>query len=152
MPVSTPGEVKDVEMIGSWFIVQLDNGIDGAFTDVSGLGFEMEVVEKTDTTLKGDTRTRKRPGTTKYQAITLKRTLSADKKFWEWAKKIRNGNLDYRTNGSISITDMAGTELSRWTFTNVWPSKWSASDLDVGSDDLMTEEVTLAVEALERTK
>ncbi len=152
MPVSTPGEVQDVEMIGSWFIVKLDNGIEGFFTDASGLSFEMEVIEKTDSTLKGDTRTRKRPGTTKYGNITLKRTLSADKKFWDWAKKIRDGKLDYRTNGSIAITDMAGTELSRWTFTNVWPSKWSASDLDVGSDDLMTEEVTLAVEALERTK
>ena len=48
--------------------------------------------------------------------------------------------------------DMAGTELGRWTFTNVWPSKWSASDLDVGSDDLMTEEITLAVEELKRDK
>ena len=52
----------------------------------------------------------------------------------------------------LVISDMSGAELSRWTFNNVWPSKWSASDLDVGSDDLMTEEVTLAVEELIRNK
>ena len=152
MPVTTPGEIKDVEMIGSWFAVELKNGITGYFTDASGLALEIEVVEKTDTTEKGDTRTRKRPGTAKFGDITLKRTMSPDKKFWEWAKMIRDGKMDYRTDGSIVIYDMGGTELSRYTFRNAWPSKWSASDLDVGSDDLMTEEVTLAVEELVRNK
>lgn len=152
MPVTTPGDAKDVEIVGSWFSVKLDNGIEGYFTDASGLGYEIEVVEKTETSEKGDTRTRKRPGTTKYQDITLKRTMSPDKGFWTWAKSIRDGELAYRTNGSIVMYDMGGAELSRWTFTNVWPSKWSASDLDVGSDDLMTEEVTLAVEELVRNK
>jgi phage tail-like protein len=150
MPVTTAGETKDVELVGSWFHIKLDNGIEGFFTDASGFGYEVEVVEKTDTST--DTRTRKRPGTTKYQDITLKRTLSPDKKFWNWAKSIRDGTLEYRTNGAVVISDMSGKELSRWTFTNVWPSKWSASDLDVGSDDLMTEEVTLAVEELRRDK
>jgi phage tail-like protein len=150
MPVTTPGEVKDVELIGSWFSIELDNGITGQFTDASGFGYEMEVVEITDSSK--DTRTRKRPGTTKYQEITLKRTLSPDKKFWNWAKSIRDGKPDFRTNGAVVVYDIAGQELSRWSFTNVWPSKWSASDLDVGSDDLMTEEVTLAVESLERIK
>ncbi|MET0147113.1 MAG: phage tail protein, partial [Ilumatobacteraceae bacterium] len=68
------------------------------------------------------------------------------------AKSIRDGTLEYRTNGALVVSDMSGKELSRWTFNNVWPSKWSASDLDVGSDDLMTEEITLAVEELIRTK
>ncbi len=150
MPVTTPGDVKDAELVGSWFVIKLDNGIDGVFTDASGFGYEMEVVETTVSTSKGDTRTQKRPGTAKYQDITLKRNLGPDKKFWNWIKSIRDGKLDYRTNGSMVIYDMSGAELSRWTFTNVWPSKWSASDLDVGSDDLMTEEVTLAVEELVR--
>src|SRR4051812_28835592 len=101
MPVTTPGEVKDQELTGSWFTVELDNGISGFFTDASGFAYEVEVVEKTDAGVSGDTRTRKRPGTTKYQDITLKRTLSPDKKFWEWAKKIRDGNLQYRTNGAL---------------------------------------------------
>lgn len=150
MPVTTPGETKDIELVGSWFTIEMDNGIKGNFTDASGFGYEMEVVEKTESTAKGDTRTRKRPGTAKYQDITLKRTLSPDKAFWNWAKSIRDGQLEYRTNGSLFIYDMGGTLLSSWTFTNVWPSKWSASDLDVGTDDLMTEEITLAVEGLER--
>jgi phage tail-like protein len=148
MPTTSPGEVKDVELVGSWFSVELENGIEGHFSEVGGLNVDVEVVEVTDA--KSDTVTRKRPGTTTYNDITLKRTLSPDKSFWDWVKKIRDGNLDYRTNGSIVIHNMAGDEVARWNMTNVWPSKWSASDLDVGSDDLMQEDVTLQVELLEK--
>jgi phage tail-like protein len=148
MPVTSPGALQDAEYIGSWFTIELDNGIDGFWTDASGLAIEIEVVEKTDSAT--DTITRKRPGTTKYQEITLKRTLSPDKKFWSWAKSIRDGSKDYRTKGAIVLHDISGGETGRWTFENAWPSKWSASDLDVGSDDLMVEEVTLQVELLKR--
>ncbi len=150
MPITAPGNVQDVELIGSWFGVEFDNGISGYFSEAGGLAVDVEVIEYTDAST--DTQTRKRPGTTKYNEVTLKRTLTPDKSFWDWAKKIRDGNLEYRTNGAIVVFDMSGAELGRWTLTNVWPSKWSASDLDVGTDDLMTEDITLQVELVERTK
>ena len=150
MPVTSPGPLQDAEYVGSWFSVELDNGIQGFFTDVGGLAIEIGVVEKTDT--MKDTTTRKRPGTTNYQDISLKRTLSADKAFWNWIKSIRDGKKEYRTKGAVVLYDIAGTEIGRWTFENAWPSKWSASDLDVGTDDLMTEEVTLTIELLKREK
>lgn len=150
MPVTSPGALQDVEYIGSWFSLELDNGIEGYFSEIGGLAIEVEVVELTDSVK--DTTTRKRPGTTKYQEITLKRTLSPDKKFWEWAKSIRDGKNDFRTKGAIVLYDITGTEIGRWTIENCWPSKWSASDLDVGSDDLMKEDITLQVELLKREK
>jgi len=150
MPTTSPGELTDIELVGSWFSVELDNGISGYFSEVGGLAVDVEVIEFTDTAV--DTVTRKRPGTTKYNEVTLKRTLSPDKTFWEWVKKIRDGDMAYRTDGAVVVFDMSGKEIGRWTMTNVWPSKWSASDLDVGSDDLMQEDVTLQVEMLERVK
>jgi phage tail-like protein len=150
MPVTSPSALQDAEYIGSWFTVELDNGITGNFTDASGLAIDVAVVEKTDTDAKGDTMTRRRPGTVSYGEIALKRTLTKDKKFWEWAKSIRDGKKDFRTKGAIVLHDIAGTEMGRWTFENAWPSKWSASDLDVGSDDLIVEEVTLQIELLVR--
>lgn len=149
MAVVSPGDVQDAELIGSWFEVTLDNGITGQFSDASGLAIEIEVVEATLSSK--DTATRKRPGTTKYTELTLKRTLSPDKAFWEWAKSIRDGSTEFRTDGAVMLYDISGnTVIGNWTFTNAWPSKWSASDLDVGTDDLMQEEVTLQVEMLER--
>jgi phage tail-like protein len=148
MAPKLPGALQDVEYVSSWFGVELDNGITGFFKEISGLAIEVNVVEITDSSI--DTQTRKRPGTTKYTDITLKRTLSPDKKFWDWAMSIRDGNKDYRTKGAIVLYDIALTEIGRWTFENAWPSKWSASDLDVGSDDPITEEVVLSVEFLKR--
>lgn len=151
MAVVSPGILEDAELIGSWFEVKLDNGITGMFSDVSGLSIEIEVVE--NTMAQKDTNLRKRPGTTKYSEITLKRTLSPDQAFWKWAKSIRDGDPKFRTNGAILLYDIsAKNPIGNWKFTNAWPSKWSASDLDVGTDDLMQEEVTLQVELLEREK
>lgn len=148
MATVVTGALQDEELIGSWFTVKLDNGVTGKFSDVSGLTIEVQVVETTlsDT----DTATRKRPGTTKYQEINLKRTLSPDKGFWNWAKSIRDGKKDFRTSGAIMLFDISGAMIGNWTFQNAWPSKWSASDLSVDTDDLMQEEVTLQVELLER--
>ena len=148
MAVTSEGTIADEELVGSWFSVELDNGIQGEFSEVGGLDYETVVVEFTDANT--DTASRKRPGTTSYSDLTLKRTLTADKAFWDWAKKIRDGNTDYRTNGSVVVYDMGGTEKVRWTVTNVWPSKWSASDLDVGSADLMQEDITLQCELVKR--
>ncbi len=150
MPVTSPGAVEDLEYIGSWFSVEFDNKIEGNFTEVTGLNVSIQVVSFQDS--NKDTVTRKRPGTTTYSEITLKRTLSPDKTFWEWAKKIRDGGKDYRTNGAIVLHDISGAESGRWSFQNAWPSKWAASDLTVGTDDPMIEQVTLQVELLTRDK
>ncbi|MAT04828.1 MAG: hypothetical protein CL424_07275 [Acidimicrobiaceae bacterium] len=148
MAVISPGPVQDEELIGSWFEVTLDNGVSGMFSDVSGLAIEVQVVEQTLSST--DTATRKRPGTAKYNEITLKRTLSPDKGFWNWAKSIRDGKADFRTNGAVMLYDISGAIIGNWKFENAWPSKWSASDLSVDTDDLMQEEVTLQVELLTR--
>ena len=150
MPVTTPGEVKDVELIGSWFFIKLDNGIEGFFTDASGFGYEVEVVEKTDaSTDTSDAQASRHDEVPGHHAQA--RSVGRQ-------EVLGLGEVDPRRHARLphqrlaGLSDMSGTELSRWTFNNVWPSKWSASDLDVGSDDLMTEEVTLAVEELIRNK
>jgi len=144
------GPTKDVEYLGGWFSVEIKGATLGAFTDASGLNVEVNVVEITDA--NKDTSTRKTPGVAKYGEISLKRKLSSDKTFWNWAKSIRDGAEEFRKDGSIVIHNIAGKEIGRWNFTNAWPSKWSASDLDVGSDDPMEEEITLSIEYLERVK
>jgi phage tail-like protein len=150
MALVTPGDVTDAELIGSWFGIKLDNGITGTFSDVKGLSIEINVI--TITNSDKDTFTRNRPGTTKYQQLTLTRTLSADKSFWNWVKDIRDGKDKFRTTGAIMLYDITGKMIGNWTFANAWPSKWSASDLSVGTDDPMQETVELQIELLKREK
>jgi len=95
MAATAAGLLEDAELMSSWFSVELDNGITGEFSEVGGLDYEVAMVETTVTGPTGDTKTIKRPGTTSYTDLTLKRPLSPDKSFWDWAKKIRDGGLDF---------------------------------------------------------
>ncbi|MEO5724704.1 MAG: phage tail protein, partial [Ilumatobacteraceae bacterium] len=137
--------------LGSQFSLELKGVELARFQAVSGLSWETEMVEFKDVTVTGKVTTRKRPGQTKYGDITLKRGLSADTALLDWYKGVLDGKVE-RKDGSIVVYDMTGTELDRWNFERAWPSKWSASDLDAGSDTVMIEELTIAIEHLERKK
>ena len=139
----------DAEHLGSQFALELDGVELARFTGCSGLTVNTEVVEYQDTLASGRVVTRKRPGRTSYDDIVLKRGLSASKSLTDWHQKVLDGKVE-RQNGSIVVYDSAGTEVDRWNFEAGWPSVWSASDLDAGSDDVMIEELTIAHELLKR--
>lgn len=151
MPLKLPGELDHIEQLVSFFEVEI-LGAKTTWTDVSGLAIEVGVVDQAVSGPKGDTIIKKVMGTTTYGDITLKRNLSADKTFYTWAHQVAKGGMGFRKDGSIVVFMSDGTEAGRWTFTMAFPKKWSVSDLDVGSDDPMVEEVTLAIESLQRVK
>lgn len=151
MAATTEIGKKNDPLIGSIFDVHLDNGVKGAFTEAAGLGVEVSVQKSTQTLKDGKLVTLNRPGTADYQDITLKRTFTADKSFWNWIKEVADGKVrGARTQGAIVMYDSEGKTVGSWSFLEAWPSKWSVSDLDAGSDDLMIESVTLTIEMLKR--
>jgi phage tail-like protein len=139
----------DSEYLGSQFGLEIDGVELARFTAVSGLGYESEVVTFQDTLADGKVITRKRPGRISFPDIVLKRGLSADNSLVEWYQTVVDGQVE-RKSGSVVIYDQTSTEIGRWNFENGWIAKWSASDLDAGSDDIMIEEVTIAHEYMER--
>ncbi len=152
MAAVAPGPVEDDLLVGSWFTLELKKATISGITEIGGLAVELEVVDYTQVLAGGVTLSKKRPGAAKYGEISLKRPLTADKSLWKWAKDIRDGKKDYRADGAIVLYDISNKEVDRWTFVNAWPSKWSASDLDAGTDDPIMEEVTLVIEHLQREK
>jgi phage tail-like protein len=139
----------DLEYLGSQFGLEIDGVELARFTGISGLGYESEVVTFQDTLADGKIVTRKRPGRISFPDIVLKRGLSADNALVDWYQTVVNGAVE-RKSGSIVIYDQTSTEIGRWNFENAWISKWSASDLDAGTDDIMIEEITIAHEYMER--
>ena len=152
MAAVSAGAKVDNLLVGSWFSIELDKATITGITEITGLAVEIDVVDYTQVTTGGVTVNKKRPGTAKYSEVGIKRPLSADKSLWQWCKSIRDGKDDYRADGAIVLYNIGNKEVGRWTFVNAWPSKWSASDLDVGSDDLIQEEVVLQIEHLTRNK
>ncbi len=145
-----PEDAKhDQEFVGSQFTLEIGGVELARFQAVSGLNWETEVIEFKDTTKEGKVIIRKRPGQTKFPDVTFKRGMSADGNLLKWYKTVMDGKVE-RKEGSIVVYDLSGTEIDRWNFEGAWPSKWSASDLEAGSDSVMIEEVTMAVEHIER--
>jgi len=147
-PVISPA--KDKQLVGSWFYVEIPGLTMEAITEAAGLEMEIDAAEFTQATKDGRQITKKMPGAGKFGEITLKRPLGTDKSFYNWMKKITDGNAEFRVDGSIVLYDIANKEAGRWNFLNAWPSKWSASDLDVGTDDPVMEELTIQIEFLKR--
>jgi len=148
------GEKTTELVLNGWFDVEVDHPAVKAggktWTNVSGLALEIGVIEKTYTDKTGKRYTSKAAGSTSYGEINMKRNLSTDKGFWDWIKEIRDGKTAFRHSGSIVLYSTDAKEIGRWTFDNAWPSKWSATDLDAGSDDVVVEEVVLQIEMLKR--
>lgn len=150
MTTIVPSDATQTAIISSTFAVDFGT-IKGMFTEASGLSMDIEEVKSTRVTADGKSVTRFSPGTVKYATITLKREFSGSREFWNWHDDMCKGKRAY-TDGAIVMYDLDGSEVDRWNILRAWPSKWSVSDLDAGGDDVMTEEIELQIEHLERKK
>lgn len=130
------------------FVVEIEGVTVGRFKAVEGLDSETEVIEYQD----GDDLTlRKRPGRTKYSNVTLKRGYmdEGQDELWIWRKKVIEGKVE-RKSGSVILQNDHGKNIVRYNFFEAWPCKWKGWDLDGKGTDVVTEEVELAVEYIER--
>lgn len=135
------------------FAVEVDGVTIGYYKEASGLTSEVEVIEHQVVNEKGQQVTQKIAGHAQTGEVTLKKSLEDDKYLYDWFKEVTDGNVSgYRRNGSIVLYTVDGSETARWNFTNGWPKSYGASDLDAGGDDIITEEVTITHEGMERVK
>lgn len=129
------------------FLVEIDGIVQGGFSEASGFGSDVEVVEYRE---GGDPATvRKLPGKTSYPDVTLKWGITDSRELYDWHFAAVNGLID-RRNGSIILLDDVGDEKVRWNFFNAWPSKWDGPDFNATGKDVAIETLTLACERVER--
>lgn len=129
------------------FTIEIDGISRGDFQEVSGLESTIEVVEYRE---GGDpTTTRKLPGRTSYSNITLKWGMADDTDLYQWHRDAINGNVA-RRDGSIVLRDARGAEVSRWNFSQAWPTKWTGPPLNAQGNDVAIETLELAHHGVER--
>jgi phage tail-like protein len=100
----------------------------------------------------------KQPGLTKFTSVTLKRGVSHDTAFINWAKNISahspnrdSTRSDFRKDISIEVYDEAGKLVSSYLLTRSFPSKISAADLKADGNEVAIETIELTHEGLEIT-
>jgi phage tail-like protein len=129
------------------FVVEIDHVQHGGFARVKGVAREVKV----DTYHEGGLNEfeHKLAGQTVYGNIILERGL-VDDYLWSWHDQAAEGQIQ-RRDLTISVRDVAGqTEAWRWIVDGAFPVKWTGTDLDAASAQVLVESVELAHRGFKR--
>jgi len=140
------------------FRVKWDGRYVAGVSKVSALKRTTEVVEHRE---GGDPSTsRKSPGRTKYEAITLERGVTHDVEFEQWANKVWNFGSglgeevsleDYRKDLLIEVYNEAGQLALAYKVFRCWVSEYqSLPDLDANANAVAIQHIKLENEGIER--
>ena len=125
-----------------------EGAIVGGFSDVSGLGMELNYAEYRNGNERFNT-VRKVPNTNKLDDVTLKRGLVGSVDLFNWLKTVRDGTADARSI-SITLMDEARTPVATWRLRRAQPKKWVGPTLAAkGGSDVAMEELHLVHEGIE---
>jgi len=140
------------------FRVKWDAKYVAGVSKVSSLKRTTEVVKHRE---GGDpSSSRKSPGRTEYEAITLERGVTHDKEFEQWANKVWNYGSglgsevslkDFRKDIIIEVYNEAGQLAFAYKVYRCWVSEFQAlSDLDANANAVAIQHLKLENEGWER--
>jgi phage tail-like protein len=140
------------------FRVKWDGRYVAGVSKVGALKRTTEMVEHRE---GGDPSTsRKSPGRTKYEAITLERGVTHDLEFERWANKVWNFGSglgqevslkDFRKDISIELYNEAGQKVLAYNVFRCWVSEFqSLPDLDANANAIAIQTMKLENEGWER--
>jgi phage tail-like protein len=140
------------------FRVKWDGRYVAGISKVSALKRTTEVVKHRD---GGDpSSTRKSPGRTEFEAITLERGVTHDAEFEKWANKVWNFGAglgaetslkDFRKDLIIELYNEAGQVVLAYRVFRAWVSDFQAhADLDANANAVLIQSIKLENEGWER--
>jgi phage tail-like protein len=100
------------------------------------------------------------PGLTRYEPIVIKRGITQDRAFEQWANLVWEygqgaGNevklSSYRKDVIVDLYNEAGQKVMSWVVYRAWPSEYVALEvLDANKGDIAVESITLQHEGWQR--
>jgi len=140
------------------FRVKWDGRYVAGISKVGSLKRTTEVVKHRE---GGDpSSTRKSPGRTEYEAITLERGVTHDKEFEQWANRVWNFGSglgaevslkDFRKDVLIELYNEAGQLVLTYKIYRCWVSDFQAqADLDANANAVLIQNIKLENEGWER--
>jgi len=103
---------------------------------------------------------RKSPGRTEYEAVTLERGVTHDKEFEQWANKVWNFGSglgaevslkDFRKDILLEVYNEAGQLVITYKIYRCWVSEFqSLADLDANANAVLIQHIKLENEGWER--
>ena len=128
--------------------VEIDGATIGTLRSCEEFGSETAVLQVTSG--NGGTVT-KVPGATTFLNIVCSASLTTDKTLANWRKLVENGDIAAaRKNGALIMLDSVGQEITRYNFTNGWPSSLKVKWEGAAAGTPATETISIVIENLVR--
>lgn len=142
---------RDVPYAAFNFKVSYGGNINGAFSEVSGLGAEITIAEYRVGTQNGNYM-RKIPNINKTGDVTLKRGVIHYQDWKKWIDDVRNKGVAAQKDivDIILFDDTNKNEVEKWRLRGVVPIKYTGPALSAkGGTDVAIEELVLSSEKIE---
>jgi phage tail-like protein len=140
------------------FVVKFGNNVVAGISKVGGLKKTTEVVKHREGA--DPSTSRKSPGRTEFDAITLERGITADHEFEKWANQTwffqgktptESALANFRRDITIELRNEAGQPVVRYFVFRCWVSEYQAlPDLDANANAVALEHVKLENEGWKR--
>lgn len=131
---------------GFRYLVEIDGLISGAFLRVKGISREV----RHESYREGGVNDYEHKLLTQvtYPVVVFERGLALDD-LWQWAQAAADGDITRRTV-RVRLQDEGGINAWAWQIEHAVPVKWSSSDLDASSSQVVMETLELAHHGLRR--
>lgn len=130
----------------------ISRSVDASFKEVSGITMEMgteEITEGGNNSFK-----HKVPTSVKFSNLVLKRGLvPKNSQLVDWCVNTLDAGLSAQLETkdiTVSLLDSNGASLNSWTFYNAWPVKWSATNLNSMSNEVLIESLEFVYSHFEK--
>jgi len=131
---------------GFRYLVEIEGITSGGFSKVKGVSRELKHESYREGGVNGYEH--KLVTQVTYPVVILERGLALDD-LWNWAQAAADGEIRRRTI-RIRLRNEAGEPAWAWQIEHALPTKWSASDLDAASSQVVVESLELAHHGLRR--
>ncbi len=133
-------------MLSFKFHIEIDQIIEGFFTECSGLSAEREVESYKEGGVNQFEH--KLPGRIKYGNVTLKRGMTTSNKLWAWFNENAASETNFfkvkRLSVSITQMDLTGDPVRQWSLEQAYPVKWKGPDLKSDNSQVAIETIEIA--------
>ena len=131
---------------GFRFLVEIEGITSGGFMRVKGLSRDV----KYESYREGGVNEYEHKLVTQvsYPVVVLERGLALDD-LWKWALAVADGEVQRKTIW-IRLQNEAGEKMWAWQIEYALPVKWTASDLDAQSSQVVVESLELAHHGLRK--
>jgi phage tail-like protein len=131
---------------GFRYLVEIDGIVSGAFLRVKGLSREV----RHEPYREGGVNEYEHQLLTQvtYPVIIFERGLALDD-LWKWAQAAADGDVT-RRNIRVRLQDEGNSRAWGWQIENALPVKWSSSDLDANTSQVVMETLEIAHHGLRK--